>query len=41
MSDKGKSIRAGSKDGTHTTEWPWDGILPPQGTSIYRLCINR
>ena len=41
MSDKGKSIGAGSKDGSHTTEWPWDSISTPQGTPIYRRCINR
>lgn len=41
VSDKGKSIGAGSKDGLHTTEWLWDGILPPQGTPIYIRCINR
>lgn len=41
VSDNWKSIGAGSKDGSHTTEWPWDGISPPQGTPIYIRCINR
>ena len=41
VSDKGKSIGAGSKDRLHTTEWLWDGISPPQCTPIYIRCINR
>ena len=41
VSDNWKSIGAGSKDGSHTTEWPWDGISSPQSTPIYIRCINR
>jgi hypothetical protein len=31
------SIGAGGK-GSHTTGWPWDQSLSPQGTPVYRRC---
>ena len=31
------TIGAGSKDGSHSTGWPWNGA-PPKGNPIYRRC---
>jgi RHS repeat-associated protein len=39
VKDPGKSsIGAGSHEGSHTTGWPWDPSLTPQGTPTYRRC---
>jgi hypothetical protein len=38
VTEGNQSIGAGTKTGSHTTKWPWDTSLPPQGTPVYRRC---
>ncbi|MBF0526412.1 MAG: hypothetical protein HQK56_15110, partial [Deltaproteobacteria bacterium] len=37
----GESSLGAGFDGSHSTGWPWDKGLPPQGTPVFRRCTCR